>query len=42
MEWIATMQQAIAYMEEHLLEKIYYECGRKGLFCELWIPVKKK
>jgi len=22
--------------------EIYYECGRKGLFCELWIPVKKK
>jgi len=25
MEWIATMQQAIAYMEEHLLEEINYE-----------------
>ena len=25
MEWIATMQQAIGYMEEHLLEEINYE-----------------
>ena len=25
MEWIATMQRAIAYMEEHLLEEINYE-----------------
>ena len=25
MEWIATMQQAISYMEEHLLEEINYE-----------------
>ena len=22
--------------------EIYFEVGRKGLFCELWIPVKKK
>ena len=22
--------------------EIYFESGRKGLFCELWIPVKKK
>ena len=22
--------------------EIYYEKGRPGLFCELWIPVKKK
>ena len=22
--------------------EIYFERGRKGLFCELWIPVKKK
>ena len=25
MEWIAAMQQAIAYMEEHLMEEINYE-----------------
>ena len=25
MEWISSMQQAIAYMEEHLLEEINYE-----------------
>ena len=25
MEWIAAMQQAITYMEEHLLEEINYE-----------------
>ena len=25
MEWIAAMQQAIAYMEDHLLEPIHYE-----------------
>lgn len=25
MEWIATMQQAIIYMEEHLMEEINYE-----------------
>ncbi len=22
--------------------KIYYEKGRSGQFCELWIPIKKK
>ena len=22
--------------------EIYFEKGRPGLFCELWIPVKKK
>lgn len=25
MEWIAAMQQAITYMEEHLMEEINYE-----------------
>ena len=25
MEWIAAMQEAIAYMEDHLLEEINYE-----------------
>lgn len=25
MEWIAALQQAIIYMEEHLLEEINYE-----------------
>ena len=29
MEWIAAMQQAIAYMEEHLLEEINYEVVAK-------------
>ena len=22
--------------------EIYFECGEKGLFCELWVPVRKK
>ena len=29
MEWIAAMQQAITYMEEHLLEEINYEVVAK-------------
>lgn len=31
MEWIAAMQQAIIYMEEHLMEKINYEDAAKQL-----------
>ena len=29
MEWIAAMQQAIAYLEEHLLEEVNYEDAAK-------------
>lgn len=29
MEWIAAMQQAITYMEEHLMEEISYEDAAK-------------
>jgi len=46
MEWIAAMQEAIGYMEEHLLEEtdyeLYYDGARPDVFCELWIPIKKK
>ena len=31
MEWIATLQRAIEYMEEHLMEEINYEKGRSVL-----------